>query len=158
MEPQQLEDICNEIQDLHKPMKNVIEVVFATSPLLALSTHGWRQKASHSTYLLRVGAFAAVYSKAHVCQKIFSALGNNRPQILVQIEDFVLQAIISISEGKPCDEVLDTLCSQVSSSENSLQEDEVAMNWFNFSTSDLDIPSRPIPSEIPSTPFAGQSH
>jgi hypothetical protein len=57
MEPQQLEEIADEIQNLHKPMKNVIEVVFATSPLLALSTHGWRQKSYHSTYLLRVSCF-----------------------------------------------------------------------------------------------------
>jgi hypothetical protein len=54
MEPQQLEDISEEVLNLHKPMKNVMEVVFATSPLLALSTHGWRQKSFHSTYLLRV--------------------------------------------------------------------------------------------------------
>jgi hypothetical protein len=41
MDTQQLEQISNEIESLHKPMKNVIEIVFAVSPILALSTHGW---------------------------------------------------------------------------------------------------------------------
>jgi hypothetical protein len=54
MDLQQFEDIANEMQMLHKAMKNVMEVVFATSPLLALSTHGWASKSYHSTYLLRV--------------------------------------------------------------------------------------------------------
>lgn len=47
------EEIASDLQVLHKSMKNLIEIVFATSPLLALSTHGWSWK-SHSTYLLRV--------------------------------------------------------------------------------------------------------
>lgn len=51
---QQFEEISNEMKMLHKPMKNVMEVVFATSPLLALSTHGWASKSYNSTYLLRV--------------------------------------------------------------------------------------------------------
>jgi hypothetical protein len=54
MEPQQLEEICNEIQLLHKPMKNAIEIVFATTPLLALSTHSWSPHSFNSIYLLRV--------------------------------------------------------------------------------------------------------
>jgi len=54
MGPQQFEEISNEIQLLHKPMKNMIEIVFATSPLLALSTRGWSSSHYHSTYLLRV--------------------------------------------------------------------------------------------------------
>jgi len=54
MSPQQFEEISNEIERLHKPMKNMIEIVFATSPLLALSTHGWSSSNYHSTYLLRV--------------------------------------------------------------------------------------------------------
>ena len=57
MDTQQLEDISNEIQSLHKPMKNIIEIVFAASPLLALSTHGWASQTLHSTYLLRVMLF-----------------------------------------------------------------------------------------------------
>jgi hypothetical protein len=65
MEPQQFEEISAEFQNLHKAMKNVIEAVFATSPLLALSTHGLRQKCYHSTYLLRVGNDAVVYPAAY---------------------------------------------------------------------------------------------
>lgn len=54
MDMQNLEEISEEIQTLHKPIKNVIEIVFATSPLLALSTSGWANKSFNSTYLLRV--------------------------------------------------------------------------------------------------------
>jgi hypothetical protein len=40
---------------LHKPMRNIIQIVFAVSPLLALSPHGWGPTRSiHGVYLLRV--------------------------------------------------------------------------------------------------------
>ena len=54
MNSEQLEQISDEIQALHKPMKNLIEVVFAISPLLALSTHGWTWNSINGIYLLRV--------------------------------------------------------------------------------------------------------
>lgn len=54
MNPQLLEDTSDSILTLHKSMKNVIDIVFAISPLLALSTHGWSSRNVHSTYLLRV--------------------------------------------------------------------------------------------------------
>lgn len=54
MDPEQFEEISNEVQTMHKSMKNLIEIVFATSPILALSTHGWGSHNFHSTYLLRV--------------------------------------------------------------------------------------------------------
>lgn len=54
MEPQQIEDVSDDMETLHKSMKNIIEIVFATSPILALSTHGWAAQRYHSTYLLRV--------------------------------------------------------------------------------------------------------
>ena len=54
MDPQQLEDVSNEIQALHRSIKNVIEIVFAISPLLALSTRGWGSTSVNSSYLLRV--------------------------------------------------------------------------------------------------------
>ena len=57
MGPVQFADISTVIQLLHKSMKNVIEIVFAISPLLALSTHSWAAKACNSTYLLRVSRF-----------------------------------------------------------------------------------------------------
>jgi hypothetical protein len=86
------------------------------------------------------------------CQKTFAALGNNRPQTLVRLEDFVLRAIIAISEGESRFAVLDSLYSQVSSLEKELANDEEALDWFNLSTDDS---STPPPSEFPSTPFAG---
>jgi hypothetical protein len=61
MDPDQFEEISNEIQLLHKSMKNVIEIVFATSPLLALSTHGWASKSCNSVYLLRVSGVLLFY-------------------------------------------------------------------------------------------------
>jgi hypothetical protein len=61
MDPQQLEDISKEIQALHKSMKNVMEMAFAVSPLLALSTHGWASKAINSMYLLRVTAISVLF-------------------------------------------------------------------------------------------------
>ena len=54
MDSQQFEDIYDKLQFLHKSMKNIMEIVFATSPLLALSTQGWDSRSFHSTYLLRV--------------------------------------------------------------------------------------------------------
>jgi hypothetical protein len=56
MEPSQLDDIANEIESLHKPMKNVIEIVFTASPILALSTHGWSMSLN-SMNLLKVGFY-----------------------------------------------------------------------------------------------------
>lgn len=55
MDPLKLEEIADEIQGLHKSMKNLIEMVFAISPLLALSTHGWTWHV-HRNYLLRVSS------------------------------------------------------------------------------------------------------
>lgn len=54
MDSQQFEDIYEELHILQKSMKNIMEIVFATSPLLALSTRGWDSRSFHSTYLLRV--------------------------------------------------------------------------------------------------------
>jgi hypothetical protein len=56
MDEQQLEDVSNEIQVLHRSIKNAIEIVFAISPLLALSTHGWASKSFNSVYLVRVSS------------------------------------------------------------------------------------------------------
>jgi hypothetical protein len=54
MDSQHFEDISDEFQILQKSMKNLMEIVFAISPLLVLSTHGWDSKSVHRTYLLRV--------------------------------------------------------------------------------------------------------
>ena len=63
MDPVQFEELTMEIQSLHKGMKNVIDIVFATSPLLALSTHGWASKSCHSTYLFRVSNVVFFHSQ-----------------------------------------------------------------------------------------------
>jgi len=62
MNPQQLDEISNEMQMLHKSMKNIFEMVFATSPLLALSTIGWGSRSIQGTYLLRVSDVFAVFA------------------------------------------------------------------------------------------------
>jgi hypothetical protein len=57
---------------------------------------------------------------------------------------------------------MDSLYLQVSSMEEDLANDKDALGWFNLSrdvhSSDnlsTEIPSTPMPSEIPSTPFSG---
>jgi hypothetical protein len=70
-------------------------------------------------------------------QKIFLALGNERPQILIQLEDFVLLAIVGLSEGRGRDIVMDSLYSQILSLENDLASNEDALSWFNIATGDL---------------------
>jgi hypothetical protein len=69
---QELEDISNEMEITHKSMKNAMEMVFATSPLLALHTSGWGKRAHHSTYLLRVSdgllvSFAFIEYQEDLC-------------------------------------------------------------------------------------------
>ena len=54
MDSQEFEDISDDMQNWYKSMKNVMEIVFAISPLLALSTRAWGSQSVHSTYLLRV--------------------------------------------------------------------------------------------------------
>lgn len=67
MDPQQLEDVSNEIQALHRSIKNVIEMAFSISPLLALSTQGWSGRSLNSVYLLRVGPPALLLPLLCVC-------------------------------------------------------------------------------------------
>ena len=59
--------------------------------------------------------------------KTFFALGNDRSQILIKLEDCVLQAIISILEGKSCEYAMDTLYSQLFSMEKDLAKDNKAL-------------------------------
>jgi hypothetical protein len=54
MDSQVLVELAGEIKDLHKSMKNLIEIVFAVSPLMILSTYGWAWRSTNSSYLLRV--------------------------------------------------------------------------------------------------------
>ena len=81
MDPVQFEELTVEIQALHKAMKNVMDIVFATSPLLALSTHGWALKSCHSTYLLRVSnvmfSSAVVYYALDIHRSQKQSTGNH---------------------------------------------------------------------------------
>jgi hypothetical protein len=88
-------------------------------------------------------------------KKIFVALGNNRPRILVELEDCVLRAIIAISKGTPTDMVVDLLHSQIQSLQKDLGEDVEALNWFKLADKDILTTLTPPPSEIPTTPLQG---
>lgn len=88
---------------------------------------------------------------------MFVALGNNRPPILVQLEDKVLQCVIAISEGKSAFSALNDLYSEALLLENDLRNDVDAMRWFELVTVSFSIPPTPPPSVFPSTPFRGLS-
>jgi hypothetical protein len=152
MDPQQFEDISAEMQTLHKSMKNLIEIVFAISPLLALSTHGWDFHSVHSTYLLRVSNILVISWYLLMIIKIFVGLGNDRPPILIQLEDHVLNAILAISEGRLPEDVINTLYSEIVSLEKNLGNDQGALHWFKLS---LPIPPTPPSSTFPLTPLSG---
>lgn len=55
MDKEKFAEISETIPSLYRGMKNVMEMVFAASPLLALSTHSWAVRTINRTYLLRVG-------------------------------------------------------------------------------------------------------
>ena len=155
MDSQQFEDISDEMQILQKSMKNVMEIVFATSPLLALSTHRWGSKSFHSTYLLRVGDHLVFSYHLLTTNKIFLALGNDCPKILVKLENCVLEAIFDISEGKSFEPVIDALHIQIESLQKDLVNDNEALNWFNLSKPAFSAPLTPPPSVFCPTPLAG---
>jgi hypothetical protein len=81
--------------------------------------------------------------------QLFMALGNDRPPILIRLEDEVLQAIVGISKGKPRRDVINALYSGIKTLEMALATDERSLGWFDFPES---------PSEVPSTPLAGKQH
>jgi hypothetical protein len=87
--------------------------------------------------------------------KTFLTLGNNRPKILVQIEDCVLHAIVELSKGKSRDNTMDALYSQLFSLKDVLRNDEGALAWFDFATASSAIPSTPSPSSLAPIPFIG---
>ena len=158
LDPSQFEEISNEMKSLHKSMKNMIEIVFATSPLLALSTQGWASKSISGTYLLRVRDVLVFFGDLSMINEIFAALGNDRPKILIELEDHVLQAIIGISEGISIEGAMDNLYAQILSRQEDLANDDVALTWFNLGCDGLAIPSTTQPLDIPSTPFLETSN
>ena len=76
--------------------------------------------------------------------QIFSALGNDRPEILVKIEDCILETIISLSEGKSRETSMHDLYQRLLPLEKDLRTNDDAMQWFKMSAS---IPSTPQPSD-----------
>jgi hypothetical protein len=86
--------------------------------------------------------------------QIFVALGNNRPQILIQLEDHILMAIVHISEGLSVEDTMEKLYSQILSLEKDLASDDIALSWFNLSPEGFSISSTSPPLEISSTPLA----
>jgi hypothetical protein len=155
MDPQLLDEVTNEIQSLHKAMKNLFEIAFAASPILALSTHGWDSKSYNSIFLFRVCLlFEFICLHLTTTNQIFIALGNDRPEILVKIEDSILETIIALSEGKSREIAMRDLYKRLTPLEKELSADDDAMRWFDMSTA---VNSNPQPSEIPATPPPGLS-
>jgi hypothetical protein len=73
MTSQEFEDISNEMEITYKSMKNAMEIIFATTPLLALHTGGWGSRSHHSTHLLRVSdgllvSFALIEYQEDLCR------------------------------------------------------------------------------------------
>jgi hypothetical protein len=101
--------------------------------------------------------FWLVFWKLSTITQMFMALGNDRPHILVELEDRVLEGIIAITEGVSPESVLDKLYSQLSLLEKDLSNDVDAQNWFNLLTGSFSMPPTPSSSVFPSTPSTGVS-
>jgi hypothetical protein len=86
---------------------------------------------------------------------MFVALGNNRPPILIRLEDMVLRCVVSISEGKSAVSALDGLYSESVLLESDLRNDVDALGWFDLVTVAFTIPPTPPQSVFPSTPSRG---
>lgn len=69
-------------------------------------------------------------TRTNLLHKIFHRLGNNRPEILITIEDQILHAIDDISRGAALLPVIRQLYQSIESSQLSLVNDRVALNWF----------------------------
>ena len=66
----------------------------------------------------------------------------------------MLEAIFAISQGKPHEEAMQSLHTQISSLMEDLGKDRDALTWFNLSTdTSVDSSTPPLP-EPPSTPAA----
>ena len=99
--------------------------------------------------------FYVIYKHLLTVEKTFFAFGNDRPHILIKLENCVLQAIIGISEGNSRENAMDILYSELSSLYDDLAKDDVAMAWFDIARAPTAIPSTPPPSEFPSSPGGG---
>jgi hypothetical protein len=88
-------------------------------------------------------------------KKIFVALGNDRPQILVRLEDFVIHAIIDISKGMSSECAIDKIHSEIQSLLKDLTDDHDALNWFDLSAKDISSHLNSPSPDFPATPFQG---
>lgn len=98
--------------------------------------------------------FYFLYDHTLIYNKTSLALGNNRPKILVQLEDHVLRAIISLSEGMSREKAIDTLYTQILALKEDLANDEVALAWFDLARAPCDFPSTPPKSKFSSSLLA----
>jgi hypothetical protein len=71
------------------------------------------------------------------------ALGNNRPPILVKLEDCVLEAILDILAGKLTEPVIDALYLRIELLQKDLWNDDEALNWFALSKLAVSVPLTP---------------
>ena len=81
-------------------------------------------------------------------------MGNNRPTILVKLEDCVLEAVLDILGGKLTETVIDALYLRVELLQKHLGNDDEALNWFALSRP---APSAPLTPAHRPTQLAGQS-
>jgi hypothetical protein len=84
-------------------------------------------------------------------QQMFLSLGNDHPEILIQLEDCIIHAIVALSEGKAMEKAMDELHSQLSTLLNDLRNDDVALAWFNLEKPALESHSNPPRYEFPSS-------
>lgn len=96
----------------------------------------------------------ALSSDLLTIDKIFNALGNERPEILIQLENCVLEGVIAITEGVPREEAMHLIYSQLKLLRKDLVDDGEALSWFNLSSNGIADSSHPPTSEFPSTPTA----
>lgn len=86
--------------------------------------------------------------------QIYLTLGNNRPQILVKLEDLVLQAILNICEGQSTQRIVVSLSHDIELFQTDLASNNEAVNWFNLSRPAV---SPPLTTPVGPTPLPGQS-
>ena len=74
--------------------------------------------------------------------KIFLALGNDCLQILVELENCILHAIIYISKGMSTEDIIEALYLQIQSLEEDLRNNQEVLNWFDLSNHAVFLPTQ----------------
>lgn len=65
--------------------------------------------------------------------QVFRCLGNKRPKSLIQIENHILMAAMTLSHGEDLAETMTSLHMQIKGCEDMLTRDLEACNWFDLS-------------------------